>query len=168
MFFDDNRIEILDPSVDYDELEKFAKGRGVPYYENDVASKWCAYAQKYGLENGLTYSEQLSFSYIISSIFGGMGFSCSTEAYYREEEIELISINKLNELRDSNLDESDVMKSLFNYIFSLYEDIEKYTYKTERISFKISLSMAERFEKIEGGSKSDKFRMLVQNYKRMG
>ena len=165
MFFEDNKIENIDGTVDYEELEKFAKERGMPYYNEDKASQWNAYAQKYGYDHGLTHSEQLSFGYMISSIFGGMGYSCSTEMYYKEEEIFSESIEALNRLMESDLNESEVMKELFDYIFTLYhEKIEDYCFKTEKLNLKISLSMMERMEKVPGETKSEKFRYLMYSY----
>lgn len=165
MFFEDNKIENIDGTVDYEELEKFAKERGMPYYNEDKASQWNAYAQKYGYDHGLTHSEQLSFGYMISSIFGGMGYSCSTEMYYKEEEIFSESIEALNRLMESDLNESEVMKELFDYLFILYhEKIEDYSFKTEKLNLKISLSMMERMEKVPGETKSEKFRYLMYSY----
>ena len=165
MFFEDNKIKNIDGTVDYEELEKFAKERGMPYYNEDVASQWNVYAQKYGQEHGLTQSEQLSFGYMISSIFGGMGYSCSTEFYFKEEEIFNVSIDALNELRNTDLQEDEIMKELFDYIFILYhEKIEEYSFKTEKLNLKISLSMMERLEKVPGDTKSEKFRNLMYSY----
>lgn len=165
MFFEDKKLENINKNIDYEELKKFAVERGMPYYEEDIASQWNAYAQKYGDEHGLTQSEQLSFSYMISSIFGGMGYSCSTEYYYKEEDIFHTSIDALNELRNTDLQESEIMKELFDYIFLIYhEKIEDYSLKTEKLNIKVSLSMMERLEKVPGDTKSEKFRNLMHNY----
>ena len=165
MFFEDSKLENLDPHIDYVELENFAVERGMPYYAEDVASHWNAYAQRYGAEHGLTYSEQLSFGYMCSSIFGGMGYSCSTEVYYKEEEIFYVCIDALNRLKEGIEEESEIMRELFDYIFLLYhEKIEDYSFKTEKLNLKVSLSMMERYEKIPGETKSEKFRCLMQEY----
>lgn len=165
MFFEGNKIENINGTVDYEELEKFAKERGMPYYTEDVASQWNAYAQKYGDDHGLTQSEQLSFGYMISSIFGGIGYSCSTEMYYKEEEIFDEALEALNRLRESGLSEAEVMKELFDYLFLIYhEKIEDYAFKTEKLNLKVSLSMMERMEKVPGETKSEKFRNLMHSY----
>ena len=165
MFFGDKKLENINKNIDYEELEKFAKERGMPYYTEDVASQWNAYAQKYGDDHGLTQSEQLSFGYMCSSIFGGMGYSCSTEMYYKEEEIFDEALEALNKLRESGLSEAEVMKELFDYIFIIYhEKIEDYAFKTEKLNLKVSLSMMERMEKVPGETKSEKFRNLMYNY----
>ena len=165
MFFEDNKLENINKNIDYEELKKFAVERGMPYYEEDIASQWNAYAQKYGYDHGLTQSEQLSFGYMCSSIFGVMGYSCSTEMYYKEEEIFDQSLEALNRLRESGLSEAEVMKELFDYLFLLYhERIEDYSFKTEKLNLKVSLSMMERMEKVPGETKSEKFRNLMHSY----
>lgn len=165
MFFENNSIENIDENVDYDELKKFAIDSGMPYYEGDVASQWNAYAQQYGSKHGLTYSEQLSFGYMCSSLFGGMGYSCSTEMYYKEEEIFDDAIDSLNRLRESGIPEDEVIKKLFRHIFKIYsEKIEEYSFKTEKLNLKISLSMLEHLDDVPGDSKSEKFRTVMREY----
>ena len=165
MFFENNRIENINENVDYDKLKKFEIDRGMPYYEEDVASQWNAYAQQYGSKHGLTYSEQLSFGYMCSSLFGGMGYSCSTEMYYKEEEIFDDAIDSLNRLRESGIPEDEVIKKLFEHIFKIYsEKIEEYSFKTEKLNLKISLSMLEHLDDVPGDSKSEKFRTLMREY----
>lgn len=167
MLFEDNDISIIDASVDYSALKQFASKRGLPYYDEDISSKWNAYAQWFGSMNGLTWSEQLSFGYIVSSLFGGVGQSCSTEMYYREEQITHKIVEEFNRLKDLNQSDEEIMKELFNFTFRLYsEDIEDYTFKTEKMNMKLSLSMMEHFLEIDGETKTDKFRNLVKNYKK--
>ena len=94
-----------------------------------------------------------------------MGYSCSTEMYYKEEEIFDEALEALNRLRESGLSEAEVMKELFDYLFLLYhEKIEDYSFKTEKLNLKVSLSMMERMEKVPGENRSDKFRNLMHNY----
>ncbi|AMK16283.1 hypothetical protein [Methanobrevibacter olleyae] len=166
MFFKNKELENIDSSINYEELEEYAKERGIPYYNEDVSSLWNVYAQKYGYEHGLTHSEQLSFGYMCSSIFGGMGYSCSTEVYYKEEEIFDKCMDALSELNHSGLSEKEVMKELFDYIFILYHDkIEDYTFKTEKLNIKTSLSMMEHLENVPGENKSEKFREVMKAYR---
>lgn len=166
MFFEDNKLKNIDSSVNYEELRKYAEERSIPFFREDVSSLWNVYAQKYGYEHGLTNSEQLSFGYMCSSIFGGMGYSCSTEVYYKEEEIFDKCMDALSELNHSRLSEKEVMKELFDYIFILYHDkIEDYTFKTEKLNIKTSLSMREHLENVPGDNKSEKFRNIMKEYK---
>lgn len=166
MLFDDNSIEILDASVDYSALKRFADKRGVPYFDDDISSKWNVYAQFYGSQHNLSWSEQLSFGYIVSSLFGGMGQSCSTDVYYKEEQITDIVVQEFNRLKDLNHPDEEIMKELFNFTYQLYsEDVEKYTFKTEKLNMKISLSMMEHFLEIDGENKTEKFRNLIKNNK---
>lgn len=168
MFFENKNIECVDPNVDYEKLELYAEAKTIPYYKEDISSVWNVYAQYYGDKHGLEHSSRLSFGYMISSIFGGMGVSCSTEYFFKEEEIFDECISALNELRETSLQEQEIMKELFNFIFILYnEKIESYCYKTEKLNIKVSLPMMEKFNKLHGNNKSDKFRYLMKKYDEM-
>ena len=161
-----NRIEIIDSSVNYDELESFAVKRGIPYFNEDISSKWNAYAQLYASQHNLSFSEQLSFGYIVSDVFGGMGQSCSTGSYFKEEEILDQVVKEFNRLGETNQSDEVIMKELFEFIFQLYsKDIEKYTFKTEKLNFKLSLPMMEHFLEVDGETRTDKFRLLITHYR---
>lgn len=166
MFFENKNIQTIDKNVDIDELEHYASERALPFHKTDNSTIWNTYAMKYAEEKDMVMSSRCSFSYMISSIFGGMGISCSTEFYFKEEEILDECITALNRLRESSLTEEEIMKELFDFIFILYKDkIEDYTFKTQQVSFKISLPMSEEFVLIEGASKSEKFRNLLKFYR---
>ena len=167
MFFENNDVSIVDPNITLEELREYAEKRNFPFHDDEVASHWNAYAHKYGAENGLSFSERLSFAYICSSIIGGRPYSCSTEAYYKEERIAFTCIDALNQLRDDEtLSEEDVLRALFEFIFLLYlKRIEEFTFKTEKMNFKVSLSMMEHYEEVEGDTRAEKFRNLVQFYR---
>ena len=167
MIFDNNDIHVLDPNIDLEDLREYAEERNFPFYMEEPASHWNAYAHKYGSENGLTFSERLSFAYMCSSIFGGLGYSCSTEAYFKEEKITHDSIDALNQLReDETLSEEQIMRDLFDWIFTLYNTrIDEYTFKTEKIGFRISLPMMEHFEEVDGETRVEKFQNLLLHWR---
>ena len=71
----------------------------------------------------------------------------------------------MNRLRESGIPEDEVIKKLFEHIFKIYsEKIEEYSFKTEKLNMKISLSMMEHLDHVPGKTKSEKFRTLMREY----
>ena len=168
MFFEEEfTYEIIDDTITVDFLKDWCKENGITLSCLDNPTTWCAFAQWYGRTNGLDTISATSFSYIISSLFAGLGVSASTEVYIREEEIMMHSIEYLNELRKANSDvsEKSIANMLFYHIFDLYHDhIQEYEYKDEKLIFRIGSASMLRFMTVDGDTKSDKFRTLLQHY----
>lgn len=140
--------------------------------ENDIsiqlhtnAERWCAFTQYYCREQNLDVISSASMGYIISSLFAGLGVSCNTEIYIREEELVFDAIEYLNQLREKYDDEETIAKQLFSYIFDLYcYHIHQYEYKDHNMCFRIGESSLARFEDVAGETKSEKFMNLIQYY----
>ena len=157
--------EIIDDTIDVDFLKKWCEENGLQLSCLDNPTTWCAFAQWYGRTNGLDNISATSFSYIISSLFTGLGVSASTEIYIREEDIMMNALEKLNSLRKVYDNEEIVAMILFNHIFGIYKNqIDKYEYKDENLVFRIGSASMLRFMTVDGDTKSDKFRVLLQNY----
>lgn len=164
MFFNTKPTPIIiDENYDLDELVKFSKEYGNPIYTEDKASIWNAYALKIGLEKGLLPVEANSFGYMCSTFFGGMGYSCGTEMYFREEDIEYVILDKLALIKETNTLEIDQVQKLWDFILDLYlNHIEDYTLKTENLHIKLSVSMYQRFMQLDGETKTDKLRKILK------
>ena len=133
----------------------------------DDSTLWAGFANMYGQMHGLTVVESGSFSYMVSMFMTGMGVSCGTEMYFRENDIEYHILGILDELRDEVDDEEELAKKLFYEIEELYKwDIEKYSLKTNSLNFRLSLSDYGRFMEVDGETKVDKLRTLLDNYYR--
>ncbi len=154
---------IIDDSISVDYLQKWCKENGIDINIGDNSSAWCAFTQYYCISHKLDMISAASMGYIVSSLFAGNGMSASTEIYIREEEITFNVVEKLNELHTEYDDEDIVAVNLFDYIFDLYQNnISDYEYKDEKLIFRVGTASLLRFMEIEGESKSDKFRNLLQ------
>lgn len=154
---------IIDNSISKEDLQEFLRKNNIFLDINDNPTAWCAFAQYYGRSNGLNDIESASFSFMISSFMSHMGVSAGTEAYYKEENIELKVISIYEEIRDKDIPEPDKVKQLFNEIFLLYKnDIEEYAWKNRRLQLRISESDYEKFQQLPGQTTTEKFRNLLK------
>ena len=155
--------EIIDDTISINELQEFLRNNSIFLDIIDNSTAWCAFAQYYGRTNGLNDIESASFSFIISTFMSPMGVSAGTEAYYKEETIELKILNIYNTIQIKDIPEEDKVKQLFNEIFLLYRnDIEDYALKNRRLQLRISESDYEKFQQIPGQTITEKFRNLLK------
>lgn len=163
MFFEKYNLQLIDKSDE--ELTRFLKKMDIQLPITDRSSRYCAWAIHEGITKlHLTQVESCSFGYMVSTFYGGMGVSCGTDAFFREEEIEYKLLDKLNDLSDIK-DIKEKAELFYQEICDLYaHHIDKYTYKTETLSFRVSLGTKQRFENVEGESFNDKLVYLIDNY----
>lgn len=163
MFFKESSPSIIE-EYKLKELEDFLQQNNIHMNIVDCPTLWAAFANKYGREHGLKDHTAASFSYMVSMFIAGMGVSAGTEFYFKEEEIEFKIFDRYNKL-DETVAEEENIKILFFFIFDIYvNEIEKYEKKIKRIDFRVSQSEYEDFMEVEGGSKVDKLRTLLNNY----
>ncbi|MBP5422978.1 MAG: hypothetical protein J6Y78_11110 [Paludibacteraceae bacterium] len=133
--------------------------------DSDLSTYWAGFSNMYAQLKGLSYIEAGSFSYMVSMFMTGMGVSCGTDMYFREEDIELKILRIYDELKENYDDDEILGKELFDKIFQLYKyDIEKYTLKTNSLNFRLSQIDYDRFMNVMGKTKSDKLRSLLDFY----
>lgn len=162
LFFKTPKMEYVNKSIQIEELEKYAEKEGLPFFKEMNASIWNVFAQYIAEKEGFSTIERLSFGYIISSLIGGLGYSCSTEMYIDEESIEYKCVEALNEIRDENLTEEEEVKLFFDFILNLYKwDIDQYSHKTRTVNVRLTERQYERFMEVEGETKTDKFINLL-------
>lgn len=156
---------IIDDTITVDFLRRWCKENNIDLHIIDNATTWVAFTQYYGRNHGLDDISATSMSSIVSTLYAGMNVSASTEVYIREEEILFDCIEKLNSLRKQGHSEETVAIMLFNHIFGIYKNqIDKYEYKDENLVFRIGSASLMRFMTVDGDTKSDKFRTLLQHY----
>lgn len=166
MFFDNTKIEeISDEEINDEFLQEFINKKNLGFRVSDSESnRWTAYAVYVGMDKlCLTQFEACSFGYMVSLFFSGMGLSCGTDTWFREDEIELKILNKYNDLlSEESLNDHERKKNLFYFICDLYKKhIDKYAYKTETLSFRTSISTKLKFDNVEGDSFNDKLLYLM-------
>ena len=169
MFFSGTKICEIGEEIPDETLQKFLNKKEIGFRVPDSESnRWTAYAIYVGMEKlALSQFEACSFGYMVSTFYGGMGLSCGTDTWFREEEIELKILDKYNDLlSDETLNDHERKKNLFKFICDLYKNhIDKYAYKTETLSFRTSISTKWRFDDVEGNSFNDKLVNLLRNRK---
>lgn len=144
------------------ELQKFLNEIDVRFQIIDNPTRWCAFAQYYAYHHGFDIVKATSFSYMVSLFMTGMGISASTEMYFKEEQIEYIILDDLNNLKKEFASEEEQVKQLFEFIFEVYsENISEYEYATERLSLRLTPSEMEKFQSVQGENNKEKFKTLL-------
>lgn len=153
---------ILGCRLNDEELQEFLVENDIGLQIVDNATRWCAFAQYYGLKHGLDVVKATSFSYMISLFMTGMGISASTEMYFKEEQLEYDLIDYWNKIKSEISDEETQVKTMFNRIFEVYkEHISDYEYATERLSLRLTPSEMEKFKSVDGKDNKEKFKSLL-------
>lgn len=148
-----------------EELQQFLNENDIRLEIVDNSTHWCAFAQYYALNHNFDVIKATSFSYMVSLFMTGMGVSAGTEMYFKEKQIELDLVDRLNEIKSENLSEERKVRKMFNYIYWTYRNhISDYEYATERLSFKLTPSEMQKFQSIEGKTNKDKFKYLLSLY----
>ena len=133
--------------------------------DSDLSTYWAGFARMWGELHGLSYLEASSFSYMVSMVMTGMGVSCGSDMYFREEDIEQKVLNMYDELNKRDIDDEALGVAMFMGIYELYlHDSEKYTFKTNALNFRLSQTDFDRFMNVPGIKKSDKLRFLLDKY----
>ena len=154
--------KIIDDTVSEKELQEFLRKNYISMDIVDNSTTWAAFAQYYGRKNGFNPIHSSSFAYIVSLFMTGMGISASTEAYIKEETLELNLVDYYNQLQSEDSSETEKVIKMFNHIFKVYsEDISEYEYSTERLSFKLTPSEMKKFQSLEGKNNKEKFKTLL-------
>ena len=154
--------KIIDDTVSEKELQEFLRENYIHMDIVDNSTAWAAFAQYYGRKNGFNPIHSASFAYIVSMFIGGIGISAGTDAYIKEETLELNLVDYYNQLQSEDSSETEKVIKMFNHIFKVYsEDISEYEYSTERLSFKLTPSEMKKFQSLEGENNKEKFKTLL-------
>lgn len=155
--------EIIDDSVNDKDLQEFLRKNSIFLEIVDNSTRWCAFAQYYGRNNGLSDLEATSFSNMIRIFMTGMSCSAGTEIYFKEEKIEYTILDYYNTQKQEN--ELERVKDLFYFIFNLYQnDISNYEFQDFRLEFRVSQNILNKFNSVEGDNKKEKLLNLLDYY----
>lgn len=165
MFFEDAKIEDVDQEIQIEELEKYAKERGIPFYAEDNSSIWNVFANYAAEQEGLNDVERASFGYLCSSFLGGLGYSCGTELYLEEEKLEYVCINSLNDFNKMRISEEQKVNLFFKFLMNLYKvGLEPYYKKTRSLNIRLNERQYEKFMRVPGENKTEKFLTLLRDF----
>ena len=157
--------EVFGEEITDEEYKGFAKGVNVPF-DGTLNSKWFIYCLMYSFDNGLDIYRANSFGHIVTMFITGMGHSCGTEIFFKEEQIEYFALDLINAIND-DLSDVEKINHFFLNLFNLYSVlIEDYTIKNQRLQIRCSINMLTEFNNIDGATNSDKLGNLLKTYRR--
>lgn len=154
--------KIIDDTVSTEYLRIVLEQNNIELSIVDNPTEWCAFAHSYGLKHGFNPIHTASFAYMVSMFLGGMGVNAGTDAYIKEETIEKELLNTYNEINKQDITEETKVLKMFDAIVDLYTNrIHLFEYCSEWITFKVSPTERDLFNKIPGDTKKEKFRHLM-------
>ena len=136
--------KIIDDTVSEKELQEFLRENEICLDIVDNSTAWA------------------SFAYMVSMFIGGMGISAGTDAYIKEETIEKELLNTYNEINKQDTAEETKVLKMFDAIVDLYTNrIHLFEYCSEWISFKVTPTERELFNRLPGNTAREKFHHLM-------
>ncbi len=154
--------KIIDGTISEKELQEFLRENNIFFDIVDNSTAWAAFAQYYGKKNGFNPIHSASFAYMVSMFIGGIGISAGTDAYIKEETVEKELLDTYNEINKQDITEETKVLRMFDAIVDLYTNrIHLFEYCTEWITFKVSPTERDLFNKLPGETKKEKFHHLM-------
>ena len=154
--------KIIDNTISDEYLRIVLERNNIELSIVDNPTEWCAFAHIYGLKHGFNPIHTASFAYMVSMFLGGIGINAGTDAYIKEETVEKDLLNTYNEINKQDITEETKLLKMFDAIVDLYTNrIHLFEYCTEWITFKVSPTERDLFNKIPGETKKEKFRHLM-------
>ena len=154
--------KIIDDTVSTKYLRIVLERNNIELSIVDNPTEWCAFAHSYGLKHGFNPIHTASFAYMVSMFLGGMGISAGTDAYIKEETVENDLLNTYNEINKQDITEEKKVLKMFDAIVDLYTNrIHLFEYCTEWITFKVTPTERDLFNKIPGETTREKFQHLM-------
>ena len=154
--------KIIDNTVSDEYLRIVLERNNIELSIVDNPTEWCAFAHVYGLKHGFNPIHTASFAYMVSMFLGGIGINAGTDAYIKEKTVEEDLLNTYNEINKQDITEEKKVLKMFDAIVELYTNrIHLFEYCTEWITFKVSPTERDLFNKLPGETKKEKFRHLM-------
>lgn len=137
---------------------------------DDFTNDWAGYSYYYcKISNNLDEQTISSFVYIITYFMTGNAlninphFEC--DKYYKNDAILTECLDIYNNLFNKYSDEVQLCKNLFIQIYEFYvNNCGKYVKRSERMNCLLSYKDMRLFDKIQGESRSDKLKYLLDYY----
>lgn len=132
--------------------------------EETTITDWKQFSYEYGINNGLNEMEAISFSDMISYFIADGPAVPLDSKYFKIQKIQFDILAALPDIRELE-DEKDQVKTLFDYIFIMYnEKIYEYAKRSERLSFRVTQKQMADFKSVPGKTLTDKLQTLLVNY----
>ena len=132
--------------------------------EETTITDWKTFSYEYGIDNGLNEMEAISFSDMISYFIADGPAVPLDSKYFKIQKIQFDILAAVPDIREIE-DEKDQVKTLFDYIFIMYnEKIYEYAKRSERLSFRVTQKQMADFKSVPGKSLTDKLQTLLVEY----
>lgn len=132
--------------------------------EETTITDWKQFSYEYGINNGLNINEAISFADMISYFIADGPAVPLDSKYFKIQKIQFDILAALPDIRELE-DEKDQVKTLFDYIFIMYnEKIYEYAKRSERLSFRVTQKQMADFKSVPGKSLTDKLQTLLEEY----
>ena len=132
--------------------------------EETTITDWKTFSYEYGTNNGLNINEAISFSDMISYFIADGPAVPLDSKYFKIQKIQFDILAAVPDIREIE-DEKDQVKTLFDYIFIMYnEKIYEYAKRSERLSFRVTQKQMADFKSVPGKSLTDKLQTLLVEY----
>ena len=132
--------------------------------EETTINDWKQFSYEYGINNGLNINEAKSFSDMISYFIGNGPAVPLDNPYFKIQKILFDILAVIPDIKEIE-DEKDQVKTLFDYIFIMYnEKIYEYAKRSERLSFRVTQKQMADFKSVPGKTLTDKLQTLLVNY----
>ena len=132
--------------------------------EETTITDWKTFSYEYGINNGLNINEAISFSDMISYFIADGPAVPLDSKYFKIQKIQFDILAAVPDIREIE-DEKDQVKTLFDYIFIMYnEKIYEYAKRSERLSFRVTQKQMADFKSVPGKSLTDKLQTLLEEY----
>ena len=132
--------------------------------EETTITDWKQFSYEYGINNGLNEMEAISFSDMISYFIANGPAVPLDSKYFKIQKIQFDILAAVPDIREIE-DEKDQVKTLFDYIFIMYnEKIYEYAKRSERLSFRVTQKQMADFKSVPGKSLTDKLQTLLEEY----
>ena len=131
--------------------------------EETEIKDWKTFSYEYGINNGLNELEARSFSDMISYFIGNGPAVPIENKYYKIQKLQFDILAAIPDIKE--LEEEDQVKTLFDYIFIIYnEKIYQYMKKSERLEIRLTMKQLQDFSSVPGKTKADKLENLLVHY----
>lgn len=166
MFYEDIEYNVI-ANIPLEELQKYLLENNIYLNMTTPTEKWAGFSHYFGRENGLNDVYAGSFANMVAQFITGMSCSCGTEAYLKEEKIEMEILKISDKIFLSNFPKEEKVKMLFKEILTFYKQPDfqqKYEIAYGRLDCRLTYTDSVRMEKVEGKTPTEKVRNLLRFY----
>lgn len=117
--------------IPIEEIVKSLEDKDISIDVESNSNKWYAFGVYYGLKNNFNIETSKNFGYMLSAFYTGIKIPQETTEYMNNKLIYSTIDREFSILSSELADEKLVAKDMFQKIYDIYNNVEKYENKTE-------------------------------------